>query len=445
MTPEDLTDRFRAASMQLPQYPLSVQALGPPGQSKDTAVVALRKPGVHPPVGSLYVHMPFCSHKCHYCDFYSFVDTRDQQAAFVDRLVDELRALGPHAGRLKTVFIGGGTPSLLGLNLWERVLGALRSEFDLSGLGQGEFTVECNPETTTRELCDLLAAGGVNRVSVGAQSFAPRHLKTLERWHQPENVERAIERVRGAGISRQSVDLIFAIPGQTLEDWSRDLERAVALGTEHLSCYALTFEPNTAMTRRLTMGEFARVDEDLEADMFELTARELGKAGLARYEVSNFARVGAESLHNLAYWRQSQWLAAGPSASGHVLASGRTRDGSWRWKNVPRLGDYLASDGFSPATDVEGPDPLRFARERIMMGLRLSEGLGARALLDDLRAIAPAAAERLCVRGTRMVNEGWLTMSEERWTLTEAGLLMCDGLAGELMACVREAGENADR
>ncbi|QYU68363.1 coproporphyrinogen III oxidase family protein [Leptolyngbya sp. 15MV] len=210
-----------------------------------------------PAVRSLYIHIPFCFHKCHYCDFYSFVDTQDRQGPMVDRLVRELSAQAPwtRGEVLETVFVGGGTPSLLRPELWERLLGAMHAVLRFGQ--QTEFTVECNPETVTPELMAVLRSGGVNRVSIGAQSFEARHLRTLERWHDPENVARAIELARRAGIERQSVDLIYAIPGQTLDDWARDLERTLALGTTHVSCYNLTYEPNTAMAVRLRRGEFA--------------------------------------------------------------------------------------------------------------------------------------------------------------------------------------------
>lgn len=404
------------------------------------------------PIESLYIHTPFCVHKCHYCDFYSFVDTRDQQEAFVDRLIDELRALAPSAGPLRTVFIGGGTPSLLRTDLWVRLLQAFRTLFDLSLIDTGtpfppgagslhvrrpEFTVECNPESTTAELLGALRAAGVNRISVGAQSFNPRHLRTLERHHDPENVPRAIELARAAGIERQSADLIFAVPGQTLGEWDDDLRRAIDLGTTHLSCYTLTYEQNTAMTHRLNRGEFQPCDEDLEADMFTHTVRTLRAAGLDRYEVSNFAKPGDESAHNIAYWEQSQWLAAGPSASGHAFAARDSRLGSRRWKNVPRLGDYLASAGFSPVTDVEREDPLRLVRERIMMGLRLACGLDGDSLLADLRHIAPDAEQRLTQRVQHSIDRGWLSVSGGRWTLTDDGFLQCDAVASGLMQAVR--------
>lgn len=414
------------------------------------AGTALADAGDRPPIRSLYIHTPFCVHKCHYCDFYSFVDTRDQQGAFVDRLIGELRAIAPSAAGepLKTIFVGGGTPSLLRIDLWERLLNALDDLFDLSLIraggaadehGLAEFTVECNPESTTPDLVAVLRSGGVNRVSIGAQSFDPRHLKTLERWHDPENVARAVEIARAAGVPRQSVDLIFAIPGQTLDDWSRDLERALALKTTHLSCYNLTYEPNTAMTRRLQLGEFELIDDDTEAEMYELTVRTLAARGLARYETSNFAVPGHESRHNLAYWLQDQWLAAGPSASGHAWAGRDTRSGSHRWKNVPRLGDYLTTgEGFAPIVDHEPPEPLRLVRERIMMGLRLSRGVDARSLLADADAARPGSARSLRAAAERVRDRGEMRIDgdHEHWTLTDAGMLLADGLAAELMAVI---------
>jgi len=387
-----------------------------------------------PAASSLYIHIPFCFHKCHYCDFYSIVDTRDRQEPFLDRLIGELAAIAPWgaSGPLRTIFVGGGTPSLLRPELWKRLLAALAERYDLSEIasGRGEFTVECNPETVSPGLMDILRAGGVNRVSVGAQSFEARHLKTLERWHDPENVARAVALARAAGIERQSVDLIFGIPGQTAAEWERDLRIALSIGTGHMSCYDLTYEPNTAMTARLRRGEFTPAPEDLEVEMFDTTVRTLRAAGLERYEVSNFARPGAECRHNLVYWRGGSWLAAGPSASGHV--------GGHRWKNTPRLDDYLSrgTGGFSPVVDHEGPDRRRDLVERIMTALRLAEGLDAAEILRDAALVEPAAAVRLRRAALKGVGEGLIGADLSRWRLTDAGFLLADGVALELMTAL---------
>ena len=399
------------------------------GRQRPDARAALEAPGAG--IASLYIHVPFCFHKCHYCDFYSFVDSRDRQAEFVDALGLELAAISPAAGPLKTIFVGGGTPSLLRPDLWQNLLAMLRDRFDLSQLR--EFTVECNPETVTSELAGVLQAGGVTRASVGAQSFDPRHLKTLERWHDPENVERSLAALRQAGIVRRSVDLIFGIPGQTLGEWESDLDTALGLlggdGVEHVSAYALTYEQGTAMTKKLELGRLEAIDEDTEVDMQLLTWSKLEARGYERYEVSNFAQAGAECLHNLAYWRQEQWLAAGPSASGHARGH--------RWKNIPRLTDWMESvrstGGWSSVVDLETPQPTRALAELIMTGLRLREGLS----LDDLtdRAAEAGAEARLKREIDRFADRGEIRVFPDgRLRLIDRGWLFADGIAAALMA-----------
>ncbi len=414
---------------------------------------AICAPGDHPPARSLYLHIPFCEHKCHYCDFYSIVDSRDRQEAFTARLIEELEVVAPHAAGapLRTIFIGGGTPSMLRLDLWEQLLGAINDRFDLALIKTGreerpepaEWTVECNPESTTPELMALLRAGGVDRVSFGAQSFHSAHLKTLERLHSPGRVEAAIEIARDAGIERRSIDLIFAIPDQTIAEWEADLDKAIALGVDHLSAYALTYEPNTAMTQRLSAGRFDAADEDDEAAMYELCTQRLRDAGLERYEVSNHARPGEASRHNLAYWRQEQWLAAGPSASGHLFAGEDEQAGdrgSWRWRNEPHLGRYLDSEGPAPVAEVEAPDPARFVREALMMGVRLSEGLDAQRMTGLAAGACPGAGASLQACAERLASEGLLTLDDQRWRPTERGFLLGDQVASELMSCVEPAG-----
>jgi len=400
-------------------------------------------------VRSLYLHIPFCFHKCHYCDFYSIVDTQDRQSAFVEALLAELRAqapwIDPRLG-LETVFVGGGTPTLLSPALWRRLLAGSRDLFNLAPIdaGRGEFTVECNPETATAELMQTLARGGVNRISVGCQSFSEKHLRTLERHHRPENVQRALSLAADAGIDRRSVDLIFAIPGQTMDDWRDDLDRALSLdpGVEHISCYALTYEPNTAMTARLNRGQFAPVNDELEAEMYEAAVETLRGAGFERYEVSNFARIdpGRETrcLHNLAYWRNEGWLGAGPSAASHLpVAAG----GGHRWKNVPRLSEWMRGaqgDGLSPIVDYEPPDRRRAQAERIMMGLRLSEGLDADSLLNDARELGPEVEEALAASAEKQTQRGLLERIGSRWRLTNRGFLHADAIAAEMMATIDE-------
>lgn len=385
---------------------------------------------------SLYLHIPFCFHKCHYCDFYSFVDTAGRQEPFLEALSTEIGAIAAAEGgggakpKLDTLFVGGGTPTLLEIPLWERLGRRLHECFDIAP--DAEWSVECNPETATPDLMRTLAGVGVNRLSVGAQTFHPVHLKTLERWHDPDNVERALDLARDAGIERVSLDLIFSIPGQTLEEWEADLARAIAIGSGHVSAYALTYEPNTAMTVRLRQGKFEATNEDLEARMFERTGEVLAASGFDRYEVSNFATrtdAGGPCRHNLAYWRQHEWLAAGPSASAHVHGH--------RWKNMPRLTDWMRrvqeTGGWAPVVDLETPDPKRALAERIMTGLRLAEGLDESVILEDAARLG--VHDALTHEADRAVRNGHL-VRDDRWRLTPNGLLFADGVSARLMGAI---------
>lgn len=337
-------------------------------------------------------------------------------------------ALSPAAAPLHTIFIGGGTPSLLRIPLWQSVLRTLSTHFGLSELK--EFTVECNPESISPQLLETLIAGRVSRISMGAQSFQDRHLKTLDRRHDPANVERGLTMVRQAGIARCNIDLIFAVPGQTIEDWHADLRRALSLGTDHISAYSLTYEPKTELTARLSRGEFNPCDEDLEADMLESTIDVLASAGFQRYEVSNFARPGQECLHNLAYWKQEQWLAAGPAASAHVAGH--------RYKNTPRLDDYLSIDeaGFAPITDHEPPDPRRALTELLMTGVRIRDGIDTARAQAAANSISMSTWSNVLRCAHVLQDQQLLTLSPEAWTPTLRGMSMADHLAVEFMQAI---------
>lgn len=397
----------------------------------------------------LYVHVPFCFHKCHYCDFYSIVDDRDRQGAFARRLADELRALGGlDAGPLQTLFVGGGTPTLLAAGLWRTLLGALHDAFSLAP--HAEFTVEANPETVDAHVLDALVSGGVNRLSIGAQSFNAQHLKTLERWHDPRKVAAAVEAARRAGIARINLDLIFGIPGQSLDHWDADLEAALALGPTHLSCYGLTYEPNTAMTQKVQLGRVTPLDDHLEAAMYRHTIDKLAAAGYEHYEISNWAKRPAEPApgsdpgprghgpddshasshrcrHNLMYWRNGQWLAAGPGAAGHVAGV--------RWKNQPHLGRYLAHDANGAPVDpvsVERLSPDASLGEQLMLRLRLIDGVP----IDWLHRPDPRLADRLASRRPtieRLIADGLLERTASHVRLSPRGLMLADSVIGELL------------
>ena len=404
---------------QLTSFRDPVKAMDRPLTAQELPISA--SAGRHPPRGA-YVHVPFCLHKCHYCDFYSFVDTRRQQPAFTRRLVEEMEAASEFLTKpLETVFVGGGTPTLLEVALWRELLEAM--DHLLPREPGAEFTVEANPETGSAELMDVLAAGGVNRMSVGAQSFQRQHLETLERRHEPANVGRSMRLARAAGIVDLNLDLIFAIPGQHLGEWLADLDAALALEPTHLSCYSLMYEPNTPLTAKMRAGEVKRVDEDLEAEMYEAAIDRLAAAGFEHYEVSNWARPGHRCRHNLLYWRNEPWWPLGPSASGHVEGI--------RWKNAPHLGDYLRVRPWPPITDVERLDEDGRVGEALMLGLRLMEGVTLDQL-DGLLAVGVRGPHRTAAID-RHIAAGLLRRSATHLHLTRRGLLLADTVLADLL------------
>ena len=387
---------------------------------RDHTVIDLQLPSAGP-VGA-YLHVPFCFHKCHYCDFYSIVAGAERQEAFVERLIEEILAARPFlADPLRTIFVGGGTPTLLEAELWERLLGAI--SVGLPRRPDAEFTVEANPETLDRALAEVLVAGGVNRISIGAQSFQPQHLKMLGRWHEPASVERAAAVARGAGVHNINLDLIFGIPGQTLAGWLADLEAALALCPDHLSCYGLMYEPNTPMTAKVHRGWIRPVSETLEAAMYEATVERLAAAGFEQYEISSWARPDRECRHNLLYWTNGFWWPLGPAAAGHV--------GGVRWKNVPRLGDYLRCRPHPPITDVERLDEDGRVGEALMLGLRLVAGIPLERL-TGLLARGRRGAERARAIERHVAN-GLLARRGGMLRLTPPGRLLADSVLADLV------------
>jgi oxygen-independent coproporphyrinogen-3 oxidase len=380
-------------------------------------------------VSGLYLHVPFCFHKCHYCDFYSI--TRQppaRMAKFVDLLLDEADMwAAPDAPAVlpRTIFFGGGTPSLLPLEQMRRLIRELKQRFDFSDVN--EFTVEVNPATASAEYCAMLRECGVDRLSFGAQSFNTDELHTLERHHGPDDVPRSLELAREAGFQRLNVDLIYAIPGQTLDSWRASLEAAMALGTSHLSCYGLTYEPNTPMAVRKRLGLVRAAEESLELDMFHHTRRRLREAGLPPYEISNYASPGEECRHNLLYWTGGNYVGLGPSAASHIEGH--------RFRNRPHLGEWerAVESRELAAIEYEVLDGRRRAAELVMLMLRLArpiefDGYAARTGLDA-RALFADPIDRL-------TRAGLLRVDEAGFVLAERGVDVADAVASEFLAVV---------
>ena len=369
-------------------------------------------------VESIYIHVPFCFHKCSYCDFYSIVPIdRNQHARFVARLCDEMRSTANFVKNpIRTIFVGGGTPTVLGKELWRDLIACLHQTFDLSVLE--EFTVEANPETVGPALLDTLARGGVNRLSLGAQSFNPKHLETLDRWHKPESAVRAVEMARIANISNINLDLIFAVPGESLQDWADDLNQALALNPQHVSCYALTWESDTPLGRKRAERLIVPTEEELEAAMYERAIDRLTAAGFEHYETSNFARPGRRCLHNIAYWTNGNWLGFGPAAASHVEGV--------RWTNTPNVARYVESTEGVPIEGVERLSPDAAFGEQLMLRLRLVEGVERTRVEPRLDA-----RRREVVR--RYIAEGLLELTPTHLRLTRRGLLLASVVERDLL------------
>lgn len=320
----------------------------------------------------LYVHIPFCRHKCGYCDFNAYAGMDRLMPEYVDAVERELafaRERYPFQ-QLETVYFGGGTPSLLSAELAGRLLAFIRSEFNIAA--DAEVTLEANPGSTDEARVSAWLDGGVNRLSLGVQGFDPRALAVLERKTDAAQATRAYQLARAMGMSNISIDLIYAVPYQSREAWLDTLRRAIALGPDHVSTYCLSFEEGTLLYRRRAEGRVPEVESDLQWDQLDAACSELESAGYRRYEVSNWAQPGFESRHNHAYWRCRPVYGAG--AGAHSYAT----DGemAWRWWNVARPREYMAAAP-SPRADGEELPARKAAAESLMLGLRTIEGMAA--------------------------------------------------------------------
>jgi oxygen-independent coproporphyrinogen-3 oxidase len=378
-------------------------------------------------IRSLYVHVPFCARKCSYCAFYSEASSGELMNRYVRALVREMEILADDL-RPETIFFGGGTPSLLTLQQWETILGAMDR---LHLTGATEWTVECNPATVSADKAKLLRAGGVNRISMGVQSLDAPLLERLGRVHTREMVFRSFDILRNAGFDNVNLDLMFAIPGQTLAAWRETLVEACAMGSEHLSSYEVIYEEDTALYEQLEAGEFA-VDEDLACDMYDALVDQARTAGYHQYEVANFARnakpanMAAGEIpdracrHNVNYWRGGSFHGLGPSATGYVRGV-RTRN----WSNTQLYCEQLELGRRAIESREELP-PLARAGETAAFGLRMVSGWP----YEQFRA---TTGRDLRVEWQKELAElaaqGWGELLPDRFALTAKGLRFADAAA----------------
>lgn len=368
---------------------------------------------------SAYLHVPFCRVRCGYCDFNTYTATELHGASQDDYATELLRevalaqpvlAEANIGGPLHSIFVGGGTPTLLPRGHLARMIGGVTDAFGLEP--HAEITVEANPDTVTEDLVEELRSAGVTRVSIGMQSAVPHVLRALDRTHNPENVALAVEVVRRGGLA-VSLDVIYGAPGESLSDWAATIDAVTALEPDHVSAYALIIEEGTKLARQIKRGEVPAPDDDLQADMYELANERLGAAGYDWYEISNFSRDElTRSRHNLAYWQGGNWWGFGPGAHSHV--------GGLRWWNVKHPAAYAQrlAAGESPAAGREFIDEDAARMERILLESRVREGLDMALLASDARArvagliadglVEPSAAFQgrivLTLRGRLLAN-----------------------------------------
>jgi putative oxygen-independent coproporphyrinogen III oxidase len=402
----------------------SILPEGEPAPPDGALPSAARQELAHRPF-SIYLHVPFCTTRCGYCDFNTYTaselgaDPGASRLGYIDTAIRELdlvaQVLGPELPPVATIFVGGGTPTLLPPGDLGRFVAAVQERFGLTA--EAEVTTESNPESIDAAGLARLREAGFNRISFGMQSAMPHVLATLDRVHTPGRPEEAVAEARAAGFANISLDLIYGTPGESMADWATSLEAALAARPDHVSAYALIVEDGTRLAARIRRGELAMTDDDDLADKYLLAEETFSRAGLSAYEVSNWSTGPATRCrHNLAYWRGDHWWGIGPGAHSHV--------GGVRWWNVKHPAGYAArlGAGVSPAhaREVLGPADRRV--ERVLLELRLADGLDANLLTSSERGRAADAIARGLAR--------WV---DDRLVLTLAGRLLADGVVRDLL------------
>jgi oxygen-independent coproporphyrinogen-3 oxidase len=378
---------------------------------------------------SLYVHIPYCDSKCPYCDFNSYAAKRWPEEAYAAALIAELRASAMQPawadGTVHTIFFGGGTPSLFAPATIGALLDAVRGLWPIAG--GAEITLEANPGTVDVDRLRGFLDAGVNRFSFGVQSFDDRHLRTLGRIHDAAAAVAALAAARAAGCRNLNLDLIFAVPGQTLEEWEADLARAVALRPEHISAYGLTYEEGTAFHAQRRSGALTPQPEEAEVAMFTRTRAMLAAHGYAAYEISNFARPGRACAHNLNYWRAGAYLGVG--AGAHSFAP-RPAPGR-RWGNEKSPVRYIerASRDGSACASEEVLSEAQARGEYVFLGLRCSDGFSA----GGFTARFGADPARVFPQLAAFERDGLLERDGDRWRLSDRGLLVADSLFAQFL------------
>ena len=377
---------------------------------------------------AFYIHIPYCVKRCGYCDFNTYTPSELKiteglaqiSNSYIDLLLMEIKAAKVQVGQsanVPSIFFGGGTPSLMQPDDIGRVISAIKSEFTL--LPDAEITMECNPDTVTKESLAAFRAIGVNRVSFGMQSAVKHVLATLDRTHNPENLLQVTTWAQEVGFSEISVDLIYGTPGESLADWQTSIDAALALPITHISAYALIVEEGTKLAAQIKRGEVAQIDDDLTAEEYLVADKAFTAAGFEWYELSNWAKSGSLSKHNLAYWLGDNWWGAGPGAHSHL--NGKR---FWNVKH-PNLYKERVLANQSPVADSEVLEELQIESERLMLSLRLPSGVDKQSL-NELQLAELSSY----VESGHLDQANW---NQGRATLTLDGRLIADRILRQIL------------
>lgn len=375
----------------------------------------------------VYIHIPFCASKCSYCDFYSLPDCAGKMGKYQDALLHHIEeaegTMAPYY--IDTVYFGGGTPSYYGAKRLAEIFNTLKQTARV--LKSAEVTVECNPDSVSRKDLHLLRKEGVNRISLGVQSASDDLLKIIGRRHNFAQVKKAVKSIRSEGFDNLSLDLIYGLPNQTRDDWADTLARAIELEPEHISCYGLKLEEGTPMYRDYKDSPVIPTDDD-QADMYLYTVETLAHYGYGQYEISNFAKKGRQSRHNLKYWNLEDYLGFGPGAHSCM--------GDTRYSFVRDLDDYIrgVTEDDKVLDEYEKLDELDRAAEYIMLGMRRGVGISEKEYYKIYRSDFAPIEELL----REYEKDGWTKRTGERWSFTPAGFLLSNILIGSLLEAQAE-------
>ncbi len=381
-------------------------------------------------MAGLYIHIPFCTQKCIYCDFMSGTNLSLREQ-FIDALITEMDCYLDFfkEDKIRTIYFGGGTPSLLSVEELKRIYDAITQRWDISVVE--EFTIECNPDDLSEWYLRTLCGLPINRLSIGVQSFVDDELKWLNRRHTSAEAIEAVERAKQAGFENITIDLMFALPVQTIESLNYSIDKALELGVQHISAYSLMFEPDSKITKLMELNRLEPLDEDVAADMFDLLAKRLTEVGYEQYEISNYAKVGFESRHNSGYWHGMRYLGLGPSAHSF--------DGEKRWSNVGHTIKYNALLHETRDTRHETRDTIRSVEvlgvderfnELVFTALRTKVGVD----LEELRCrFGDKRCDGLLKQAQKYVDSGRMRVVDGRLSLTREGIYISDSIISDFM------------